>query len=180
MPSIVGLATTLGEGSVSIKGAVIACAAGVGLAAAIALPSVIERGETTCPPDSELVASRTAVAGQGGGHGDEHGHDHGHGGRHLLVGPSCNLVETAAPPDSKYRPTSQERPGPIDSERGRCCAASTSSAAVTRPPSSPLRGSLARAPKTRRTTSTPIGADRWGWTRRTRAPRPCTGAGSEA
>lgn len=88
----------------SIKGAVVACAAGVGLAAAIALPSVIDHSETGCPPASELVASQTAAAGQGGGHGDEHGHGHGHGGRRLLVGPSCNLVETAAPPDSKYRP----------------------------------------------------------------------------
>lgn len=96
-------ATAPGRPGVSIRAGIFACAAGVALAGSIALASVVDRGATDCPPGSSPVHSRPDDDAQRGGSGEPPGQGHGHAG-HLLVGPTCNLVEMVGPQHSRYRP----------------------------------------------------------------------------
>jgi hypothetical protein len=73
----------------SIKIGIVAWAAGAVLAGSIAAASVVEQ-DPACPTGSQAAHTGTADAG------------HGHG--HVMVGPTCNLVEMVGPEDSTYRP----------------------------------------------------------------------------
>ena len=103
VPSIGGSATALGEGSVSIKAGLFACAAGAVIAGSIGLASVVDGGQVACPTGPDPARSRTADVGHGAGHDGSHGQSHGHAG-HVPVGPTCNRVEMVAPQNSRYRP----------------------------------------------------------------------------
>lgn len=108
------------EGSVSFKAVIVACAAGAAVAGSVALTSVID-GPTSCPPRSRPAESSSAEPGQPGGHGQHHGgRDERHVNRvnRVSVGPTCNLVETATPPDSTYRPDVRRAPR-ADRDRAR-------------------------------------------------------------
>lgn len=83
----------------SIRGIIIACAVGVGVAGSIALGSLVDQAPVACPPGSQPVPSRTEGAGRGGAGGHAHGHAD-----HLLVGPTCNQLEMVTPNSSTYRP----------------------------------------------------------------------------
>lgn len=95
----------------SIRGLIVACVVGVGVAGSIALGSLVDSAPVACPPGSQPVPSRTEGAGRGGAGG----HDHGHA-DHLLVGPTCNQLEMVAPNSSTYRP---DVAGASSSDRAR-------------------------------------------------------------
>jgi len=103
--SIVGSATTLRErGSLFIKAGIVACVVGVVIAGSIALASVVDKDPAACKTGSEPTRSGTIDGGHGGG---GHVRAYGHGdvpAGHVMVGPTCNLVEMVGPEDSTYRP----------------------------------------------------------------------------
>ena len=93
----------LSEGSVSVKAVIVACAAAAGVAGSVALGSLLAPDAIVCPPGSLPGPERNAGVARGHDHGDGHGPAHGRPGQ-VVLGPTCNVVELAAPPDSTYRP----------------------------------------------------------------------------
>jgi len=88
---------------VSIKVVFSAFAIGIAIAGSMALASDVERGMAQCPAGSEPVRSQSAAVGVQGGHAEIRRHGQGHEG-HLVIGPTCNLVEMVSPQSSTYRP----------------------------------------------------------------------------
>lgn len=84
--------------SVRAVGVAVALAAGVVVAGSVAFTSsVVDRERAGCASDDERRPAASATHDHGEGHG-------GHTSEHVMVGPTCNVVEMVAPEDSTYRP----------------------------------------------------------------------------
>ena len=87
----------------SVKAVIVACMAAAGVAGSVALGSFLAPDAIVCPPGSLPGPERSAGVARDRDHDDGHGSAHGQPGP-VVLGPTCNIVEPAAPPDSTYRP----------------------------------------------------------------------------
>ncbi len=82
----------------SVRAVIVVITAGAVLAGSVACTSQVDQDRVACRTDA-----RGQAAGGGGNHGGVDGR-RGHTRGHVMVGPTCNLVEMVGPEDSTYRP----------------------------------------------------------------------------